>query len=46
MGFCEKGDRFARSFHDNEIVIVNVILVLSVFDLPGIGGVSRWGWVT
>lgn len=34
---------FALSFHDNEIVIVNVILVLTSFDRAGIGGVSVGG---
>lgn len=34
---------FARSFHDNEIVIVNVILVLTSFNRAGIGGVSVAG---
>ena len=34
---------FARSFHDNEIVIVNVILVLTSFNRAGIGGVRVGG---
>lgn len=34
---------FARSFHDNEIVIVNVILVLTSFNRAGIGGVCVGG---
>lgn len=34
---------FARSFHDNEIVIVNVILVLTSFNRAGIGGVNVGG---
>lgn len=34
---------FARSFHDNEIVIVNMILVLTSFNRAGIGGVGVGG---